>query len=518
MKGLINQSYTANYLRIYLMQALSVLVGFASVFVVVPNISSDPSIYGIYSVCTSITIFLSYADLGFLGAGVKFAAEYYARDERNKELGVIGFTHFIFLIVVILISLVFLILSYNPSWLIKDITGVQESGIAHRLLFILAVFSPIVVIQRMMQIVFSIRLQEYKVQRVITLGNVFKILSVFVFFNKERYDIVGYYLTFNIINFLVAIINVVQAKFLLGIDIRDIFKSLRFSKDIYNKVKSLAFSTFIGSFLWIVFYELDTIVIGRVMGAQAVAIYAVGLTLLSFIRSFLGIFFSPFSARFNHFIGLGQVNELKSFFFFVQQLLFFISVIPLLTLSLFSEEFVMAWLGIDYTNSIPIISLLALCNLLAFVQYPTGNLLVAKQNIKAIYMTNIIPPIIYWLGIIITVSHLGVLSFAVFKCAAFMILGIIYIYYSIKFLEISLWSYFRKVIVPYLPAILVVIIICILCKGSIHFSQGLENLVLFAVLIGCIFVLALLISLLFVKPLRDYLIKLLKLFRNNDIQ
>lgn len=499
------------------MQALSILVGFASVFVVVPNISSNPSIYGIYSVCTSITIFLSYADLGFLGAGVKFAAEHYARKEKDKELDVIGFTHLIFLLVVLLISVIFLALAFNPSWLIKDLNGVYEREIAQRLLLILAISSPIVVFQRMMQIIFSIRLQEYKVQRVITLGNVFKILSVFIFFNKSRYDIVGYYLTFNLINLLVTIINIVQAKLLLNIDIREIFSSLRFNKDVYDKVKSLAFSTFIGSFLWIIFYELDTIVIGRILGAQAVATYAVGLTLLSFIRSFLGVFFSPFNARFNHFIALKQEESLKSFFLFVQQILFFISVIPLLTLSLFSEDFVISWLGAEYCDSIPIIALLALCNIFAFVQYPTGNLLVAKQNIKAIYITNIISPLIYWVGIFITISVCGVLSFAIIKYVTFMILGLIYMYYSLKFLEMSLYSYLKKIFLPYLPSILVVIILSLIFKNNINFSQGLKDLLLLAVLMGGIIILSFVSCLCFVRPLRDYLRKVLNLFLSHDI-
>ena len=64
-------------------------------FVVIPYLTSNPTIYGIYSVCISFSIFLAYADLGFMGAGQKYAAEYFARKEYDEEIKVIGFTNFI---------------------------------------------------------------------------------------------------------------------------------------------------------------------------------------------------------------------------------------------------------------------------------------------------------------------------------------------------------------------------------------------------------------------------------------
>lgn len=69
-------SYTKNYIKIDFLQILSILLGFVSMFIVVPYLSSDQTTYGIYSVCISVTIFLSYAYLYFLGAGQKYAAVY----------------------------------------------------------------------------------------------------------------------------------------------------------------------------------------------------------------------------------------------------------------------------------------------------------------------------------------------------------------------------------------------------------------------------------------------------------
>ena len=109
----MQKSYTKNYLKIYLWQGVSLILNFLSMFIVVPYLTSEPVIYGIYTVCISISIFLAYADLGFMGAGQKYAAEHFARAEKKEEIKVIGFTAFILFVFLTLFSLVFLYLSFS---------------------------------------------------------------------------------------------------------------------------------------------------------------------------------------------------------------------------------------------------------------------------------------------------------------------------------------------------------------------------------------------------------------------
>ena len=72
-------SYTKKFFFIYLTKSLGFLTGLASVFLVVPAMASNPAIFGVYTVCISLTIFFSYADLGFIAAGQKYAAEFFAQ-------------------------------------------------------------------------------------------------------------------------------------------------------------------------------------------------------------------------------------------------------------------------------------------------------------------------------------------------------------------------------------------------------------------------------------------------------
>jgi O-antigen/teichoic acid export membrane protein len=299
----MDNSYTKNYLKIYFWQGVSLVLNFLSMFIVVPYLTSEPSIYGIYTVCISISIFLSYADLGFLGAGQKYAAEYFAKGQRKEEINVIGFTNFILLVFLLLFSAGFFILSLQPELLIKNLLPGKQETIASSLLLILALFTPVTLLQRLLQMIFGIRLEDYIIQRTNVVASLLKIISVLWFFREGQYNIVGYFLFTQIINLTAAMLTILIARKRFSYDFIALIKSIHFNKIVFAKTKNLAFTSFYLTFTWILYYELDPAAIGKILGPQQVAVFAIGLTIMSFIRSIMGILFSPFNARFNHFIG-----------------------------------------------------------------------------------------------------------------------------------------------------------------------------------------------------------------------
>lgn len=124
-------SYRKNYLLIYFWQSLSIILGFLSLFVVIPYLSTDKILYGTYSVCTSLTIFFSYADFGFISAGLKFAAEYFIQGERQKEINMIGFVAFMIMTTFLLASVAIIVCAIFPNLLIPELqVGSSQFDIA----------------------------------------------------------------------------------------------------------------------------------------------------------------------------------------------------------------------------------------------------------------------------------------------------------------------------------------------------------------------------------------------------
>jgi len=482
----MQKSYTKNYLKIYSWQGVSLILNFLSMFIVIPYLTSEPTIYGIYTVCISMSIFLAYADLGFMGAGQKYAAEYFAKGDHREEIKVIGFTHFILLVFLLLFSIIFLILSFHPEFLLKNLASGKQVVIASSLLLILALSSPITLLQRLLQMIFGIRLEDYIVQRTNIAGSLLKILSVLWFFRNGQYNIVGYFLFAQIVNFFAALLTLLIARKRYNYDFELLFKSFHFNKTVFLKTKKLAFTSLYLTLTWILYYELDPATIGKLLGASQVAIYAIGLAILSFFRSILGIIFSPFSARFNHFVGLGDKEGLKSFFTQVVIVMTPIVIIPIITITLLASPIILSWVGSAYFESIEIAQYLVLCNLFAFISYPTGMALMAKERLNEMYLVNSLMPFIFWSGILVTYHLLGLKSFAIFKLIAFSLSAIAYYVIMLKFLHLNFLKSIKEIFLPVLFPILFIFISSVLIRDYLPCEKSKINLLIVAISAACL--------------------------------
>lgn len=461
----MNLSYTLNYFKIYFWQGISIVLNLSSMFIVIPKLSDEPTIYGIYFICIFTTIFLTYADFGFVGAGYKYASEYYAKQNLKDEIKIEGFTIFILAIITILITIIFFILANKPQILIKNLTNSTEILIASKLLFILAIFAPVTILQRLLQIIFGIRLENYIYQKILIISSLLKIVSIFYFFFNGKYNIVGYYLFFQVMNFIATIASCIIVRNRYKYDYKFFLKNLKFSKELYIKTKKLAFGTLFVTVMWILYYELDSYTIVKLIGAKTVAFYAIGLTMLSFFRTIFGVLYGPFSARFNHFIGLQDKNGLKIFFYSTVILTMPLVVFPILNIVILMKPIVFCWVGYKYGMSVIVAQFLILSFIYSFISYPTANLIVAKERIKLLYIPNLIMVIIYWGGIFLTFSNFKLMSFAIFKFIIFTFSGIFYFFVALKFLKLQLWEFVKKAIVP------IMIPVSFLVLSSLYIKQ-----------------------------------------------
>jgi O-antigen/teichoic acid export membrane protein len=510
----MQQSYTKNYLKIYLWQGVSLVLNFLSMFIVIPFLTADPVTFGIYSVCISFSIFLAYADLGFLGAGQKYAAESFSKGDREEEIRIVGFANFILLVFLIIFSLVFFILSIQPQLLVKGIDTSSRQSIASSLLLILALFTPTTLLQRLLQMIFGIRMEDFIIQRTNIIANVLKIISVLWFFRFGKYDVVGYFLFTQIVNFLAAIITLLIARKRYNYNFRSLFSALHFNKEVFNKTKGLAFTSLFITISWIVYYELDSVAIGKLLGAEKVAIYTIGLTVLSFFRSILGILFSPFNVRFNHFIGSGNEVGLKSFYLQIVCILAPIVVFPILVIAILSKPIVLSWVGTDYSNSISIIQFLVFCNIFAFITYPTNFMLIAKERQKTLYFVNTLLPFVFWIGIATTISILGVKSFAVFKLIAFVISAIVLYKLMIDYLKLNILGSVKTIFYPMILPLLFIIIASFSVRDYLPQEKSKLNLMVVAVVIAGLIVISFIIQYFTSESWKQQMSKTFRLFKN----
>lgn len=484
----MQKPYTSNYLKIYFWNGLSILMKFISLFIVVPYLTSEPAIYGIYSICVSMGLFLNYADLGFLGASRKYAAEAFAQGNRDEEMKNIGAGIFILLLFSLALTLIFFYFSFFPQIIIKGLNTPLRIQTASSLLFILAAFTPFVVLRRTIEIIFSIRLDDFINRRIFLIGNAVTILSVFYFFGSENYKIVSYYFFLKIIDLFAIIISIGIAKKKYSYDFITFFKYVRFNRKVFLKIKKLAITGFYLTLTWVLFYEFDQIFIGKVMGPKQAAIYAIALTFPVIFRQVFGIFFGPFGARSNHFIGIKDENGLKKFVF---QLLIFaapITILPPIAIALTIKPLILSWVGIKYTESINIGILLALSYSFTFISYITSIVLYSKVRIKEMYIAGSVPVVVFWFGVLLTYNKLGLLSFGIFRLLGMVFIQVFYLVILINYLNISFIIFIKKVIKPIILPVFFLIISLLFLKNILPIEKSKFNLLVVSIsIIGSLF-------------------------------
>ena len=442
-----NRSYVSNYYQTYIWQGLSILFNLISMFIVIPFISEEKTIFGIYSVCISTSIFLNYADIGFVSAAIKYAGESYARGEREDELRYYGLAGFILFILITVIALVYVLLAMKPSLLINGIENSEYLHVATSLLIVQAIFSYNNVLQRFVTSVFQVRIEQYIHQRVNILANIIKIVSVFYFFTSDHYDIVGYFIFIKLVELLALIVSIIIIRMKYHIFFTSYLKVFRYNKEIYFKTKTLAYSSLFVTVMWIVFYEMDVIVIGHYYGANLVAIYALAFTLIKFLRSITSVLYSPFKSRYNHFIGLGEPDKLRDLLKKVIMLTMPIIVLTVLSVVILSKPIVTTWAGSDYQSSGFIFAFLASSYLFSFIRIPGANLLVALEKVKDMYFINGLMVILFWGGVIATSEYYGIRSFAIFKLVAGVFAAAYYFNVLTKYLNYGILEFLNDTVV-----------------------------------------------------------------------
>lgn len=496
--------YKRKYIRIYFWQAITIIMGFVSLFIVIPHLSSDKTIYGIYSVCTSLTIFFSYADLGFLSSGLKYAAEYYIQGDYKNEIRVVGFTAFFMIMTFLVVDVGIVIIGIKPTLIIPELLPDTENyRIAQTLVLTLAIGCPLMIAQRVLQVIFTIRVEDYKFQRIVIAGYCIRILSVFYFFAPGRYMICEYYIFYQLVSLLVIFASLFDIK-KYGYKIKDFLRAFKFDKAVFNKEKSLSIASLIFMISMILYNELDQLAIPSIFNVESVALYATAFSLMTFVRSYCSLVYSPYSSRYNHFVGLGDNAGLVDFTNKMVTVFNPIIVLPIFTVAMFSTPLVVSWVGDSYVESASMMSWMVLSFALTGFTQPLTTYMTAREKNKKIVTGAILLPVLYWSGIIVLSRFMDVKSFAIMKFVAPAIL--VGYYWNVITKDVKEMSFkfvnFYQLLLRLIPSIGISIALSLLLKPYMRYTQGANSLIFNFLIIGLSIIVVLSSALIFNPQLR----------------
>ncbi|MHB1105264.1 MAG: MATE family efflux transporter [Lutibacter sp.] len=433
--------YSKNYMKIYFWKAISIVSGFLTLLIVVPHLSNDKELYGIYSFCISFTLYLSYADIGFLSAGQKYASEAFAKGQRKDEVDMLGFTGAILLLMIAPFSIAMIYFSFYPEMVLSELSDAGRVIIG-RIFLILGIVLPFqIILQRLVQSILIIRIKDYISLRIDVAFNLIKIASVFYFFSNGKYLIVEYFLFITLLTIVSSVLILILIRKSENYNFLDLFKAIKLSKKQFDITKKLAYSSLFLTIAWLIYYELDLIFIGKWFGPEEVAVYAIGFTFLNFLRTLWNSVFSPYAQRFNHLVVLDNKDELKKIITTIIDYTMPLCVIVTVILVVAAEPLTIFWVGDKYSDSVIIMKSLIVGSGFCFVTCPASYYFTAKTKYTFIYLISLTLPIVFIIGVFLLTPKLGTLgisiakSFGMFIGFIISIIGLSDIYNPIKIIK-----------------------------------------------------------------------------------
>jgi O-antigen/teichoic acid export membrane protein len=467
------------YLKNYFVHFLSIVTKFGTLLIITPIISKEKDYFTIYSYGISILAFLNYADLGFFRSAQKFASESVAQNNKSAIYNSLGFGTFISIVIVIFISIVFFLFSINPYYAISTIKTESQLQFAKYLFLTISLSAPLIIFQRMILAYYEINLSAYRFYVYSIIFNLVLLGLCLILLNLNQFTLLIYFILLQIFNLMLLTLLLFDLRFFFNYDLKSILFSIKFSKIEYFKTKDIALTSLVSMVSWLIFYEIDIVVLTRMFKLNEVAYYSLSLIILGLFRTFAGILFGTFNIRINNLIGnkdeVGFLNYCKSFLFVTAPIMMYI------TLSYFviSDYFILNWVGVSYLESSAISKYLVLGYSLSFISYITSSILLSKLRVKESFYISISQPIIFWLLIFLFYKNYSIILVAIIKFLILLVSDFVYLKYLIELTQITFKEILSKLFYPFIIiGFITILLLLFFVNNPPNFSNKINLLIL----------------------------------------
>lgn len=330
----------------YLQLAFNILINVICTPIILKKLGQVE--YGLYNLTSSIISFLSLLTLGFGASYIRFYSKYKKNNDEEGIQKLNGLYMLAFLIMGAIALILGLLLSKNASILLNDSYSSEYLETAKILMllltFNLALSFPMSVFQS-----YITSQEEFVFQKIVNLGKTVlsPILSIsLLFFGLGS---IGMVVATTLISIIVDITNLIFCFSKLN------FK-LKFGKVDYKLLKEIfIFSSFIAinSLIDQINCQTDKLIIGKMINAGAVAIYAVAEHIRSMYTTLSTAVSSVFAPTVHRIVNSNIEEKEKSksltdIFIKIGRVQFYILFLVLTGFIFFGQNFIRIWVGSEY--------------------------------------------------------------------------------------------------------------------------------------------------------------------------
>lgn len=373
--------------------------------------------YGLYSLSSSVTSYLSLLSFGFGSTIIRYISKYRAEHSKKAEEDAFGFFLLLYSILGLLVMVGGIVLSANAGGIFAR--GLTDPEIVKiKILILILAFNtalsfPVSVFSAMAgahERFFFRRMLDIFSSVAVPIANL-----IALYLGSAS---VGMALAATVVQFLLAPISI-------GYCFRKLKLRPRFSRlpgALIREMLGFSVFVFIGTLVDMLFWATDKVILGMLASTVAVAVYNVGGT---FNNMVMGLSTSISGVLVPRITGMVITNtpkeEWSNLFIRVGRLQFLIIALIVSGFSVFGQSFIGLWAGPEYADAfwVAVLTMFPLC--IPLIQN-TGLSIVIAQNKhqfrSVVYLIIAIANVIstYWI-----VPYMGIIGAALCSCVSYLL-------------------------------------------------------------------------------------------------
>lgn len=401
--------------------------------------------YGIYNIASSTIAYLSLLSLGFGASYVRYYSIYKQKSDDNKVKELNGLYILVFSIIGIIALVCGLLLTQHVYWFFNSTYSVSEILIAKKLMFLLT-FNLAISFPASVFVSYITSQEKFIFQKIINMGTTVCSPIANVILLYMGYGSVGMVLSSTVISIIVACINIYYCFAKLGMKVSLNRLDFWLLRDIFGFSIFIAINQLVEQLN----FQTDKIILGKVGGGTAVAIYAVGSNLNNLFVNITAVVSNVFAPKINMIIGRHDKNmdvELNSIFIKVGRIQWYLGILIVSGFVFFGKYFISIWAGQGYENAYYVALLLMIPMVFVSSQSIGIEVQRAKNKHKARSIVYLIMAILNVIMSIYLASVLGEIGCALGTTISIVLCPIIFMnYYYQKHVGIDVISYWKNII------------------------------------------------------------------------
>ena len=334
--------------------------------------------YGLYSLVATIIAYLTLFDFGMGTAVVRYTAKFRAEGRTEESRSMFGMFFLLYTGMGIVAFIAGLCLYFNIDSLFDRTMSVGELAQARTMILLLLVNLAVTFPMSIFNSIIT-AYEEFVFQKVLNILRVVLSTAVIVVLLHAGYKAVAMVVVQTVFNLSVLVLNAVFCRYKLSV--RLAFQRCRLA--FIKEVMLFSFWAFLSDIMFRIYYGTGQFVLGATEGTKAVAVYALGITLMNMYMSFstgiANLLLPRITAITTHKDSETQISDM---FIRVGRIQYTVMAFLLSGFVLFGRQFVSLWAGAGYEQVYAIALIFFFPNLIPFIQNTGITILQARNQMQ----------------------------------------------------------------------------------------------------------------------------------------